>query len=138
MQSVAILWTSALTLSILLLILDTFPATSCMVADNSSASVERPAALPLEALVLFKTSPVMWLIEPELSWIVFKMLFMGVITKSVISFRSPNTKRTQATTAAMPTTREIRYTMAKCFLASEVCWLREALSASISASIASA
>ena len=78
--SSAILCTSDLTLSVFSLITDTFPATFCIVEESCPESEESQAELFLEALVLFKTSPVMLLIRPELSWIVFKILFIGVIT----------------------------------------------------------
>ena len=59
---------------------DTLPATFCMVADNPPARLDRLVALLPEAWVLFNTSPGMLLMRPELSRMVFRMLFMGITT----------------------------------------------------------
>ena len=135
-HSSAMLCTSSRTFSVLSLMTDTLPATSWMVADSCSAKVERVAALPLDAWVRFRTSPVRLLMRPELSWIVFKMLLMGSTTYLVISFKSAKTSRIQAATAAMPTSRDRTYTADRRDLAWDVWSLMESFSIWISVSIA--
>ena len=92
---------------------DTLLATSCMVVDSCCASADRSEALTFEARVLFRTSPVIRLMRPELSLMVFKMLLIGTTTYLVISFRSANTSRTHISAAAAPTASEIMYVTAR-------------------------